>query len=262
MEELIKINANYAGIRSVSARELHEFLGSKRDFSTWIKDKIKKYGFIENQDYTSFHKIVERTKGGTTLIEYDLTMDMAKELAMVEANDRGRQARQYFIECERIAKHQHSNTGNLIAMTEELQRKRQELHDDMKKLESRTDKLEIIEEFILESMAKAGYQLKVPKTIDTRTVHEPSLSWQDSFILTYEQYVYDNITSNIDEWLSQGTIPVADFNSKYKPKGLGVKMYIRAIKRYCIHCNIRFIPHKVIYLTQTGTVRCRIFESQ
>jgi Rha family phage regulatory protein len=156
--------------------------------------------------------------------------------------------------------HQQSNTGNLVAMTEELQRQRQELHDDMKKLESRADKLEIIEEFILESMAKAGYRLDVEKTTDAPTLPQSSLPWQESFILTYEQYVFDNIASNIDDWISQGTIPVAEFNRKYKPKGLGVKMYIRAIKRYCIHCNIRFVPHKVVYLTQAGTVRCRIFE--
>jgi len=158
--------------------------------------------------------------------------------------------------------HQQSNTGNLISMTEELQRQRQELHDDMKQLEARAEKLEIIEEFILESMAKSGYRLDSAKANDTPIIQEPKLTWQNSFILTYEQYVYDNITTNIDEWLSQGTIPVADFNSKYKPKGLGVKMYIRAIKWYCIHCNIRFVPHKVVYLTQAGSIRCRIFESQ
>ncbi|WP_333577888.1 antA/AntB antirepressor family protein [Sphingobacterium sp.] len=257
MEELIKLNPDNQN-NPVSARDLHEFLEVKTSFKDWIK-RMLEYGFEDGKDFCSF---LSESTGGRPSINYALTLDTAKEISMIQRSAKGRQARQYFIECERIAKHQQSNTGNLIAMTEELQRKRQELHDDMKKLESRADKLEIIEEFILESMAKAGYQLEVPKTIDTPTIQEPKITWQDSFILTYEQYVYDNITSNIDEWLSQGTIPVADFNSKYKPKGLGVKMYIRAIKRYCIHCNIRFIPHKVVYLTQTGTVRCRIFESQ
>ncbi|QQT44886.1 Phage anti-repressor protein [Sphingobacterium multivorum] len=258
MEELIKINADNDGVSTVSARDLYMFLEVKRDFTTWCKAMFE-YGFIEGKDFTP---IWGKSTGGRPSINYALTLDTAKEISMIQRSAKGRQARQYFIECERIAKHQQSNTGNLIAMTEELQRQRQELHNDMKKLESRADKLEVIEEFILESMAKAGYQLEVPKTIDTPTLPPSSLSWQDSFILTYEQYVYDNISNNIDEWLSQGTIPVSDFNSKYKPKGLGVKMYIRAIKRYCIHCNIRFIPHKVIHLTKIGTLRCRIFESQ
>lgn len=99
MTELIKITTNN-GQQAVSARDLHKFLESKQDFSTWIKARIEKYGFIENQDYTTFHKIVERSKSN----EYALTFDSAKELSMVEGNAKGKQARQYFIECERLAK--------------------------------------------------------------------------------------------------------------------------------------------------------------
>lgn len=58
MEELIKIKEEN-GRRAVSARELHNFLGSKQDFSTWIKNRIEKYGFTENVDYQPFHKFVE-----------------------------------------------------------------------------------------------------------------------------------------------------------------------------------------------------------
>ncbi len=255
MEELIKINSDNAGVRTVSARDLHEFLEVNSNFTTWCK-RMFEYGFEEGKDFIPF---LEESTGGRPSINYALTLDTAKEISMIQRSPKGRQARQYFIECERIAKHQQSAKGNLISMTEELQRKRQELHDDMKQLEARAEKLEIIEEFILESMSKAGYQLEVPKTIDTPTVQEPKLTWQEHFILTYEQYVYDNITSNIDEWLSQGTIPVADFNSKYKPNGLGVKMYLRAIKRYCIHSNINFKPCEAVYFPNEGTVRVRIF---
>lgn len=241
---------------TMSSREIAAMTGKQhahimRDIrnmeTSWVKVGQSKFGLANYSD-----------EQGKLRPEYLLTKTECLYIA-TKFNDEARA--RLILRWEEL-EHQQSNTGNLIAMTEELQRQRQELHDDMKKLESRADKLEIIEEFILESMAKSGYHIEVGKTIDTRTVQEPSLSWQDSFILTYEQYVYDNITSNIDEWLSQGTIPVADFNSKYKPKGLGVKMYIRAIKRYCIHCNIRFIPHKVIHLTKIGTLRCRIFESQ
>lgn len=95
---------NYNDRQLVNARELHHFLESKREFATWIKDRIEKYGFIENEDYTSFDKIVKRENGATTRIEYGLTLEMAKELAMVENNEKGRTARRYFIECERKAK--------------------------------------------------------------------------------------------------------------------------------------------------------------
>lgn len=99
MNELIKIK-EYNGKQAVSARELHEFLESKQDFSNWIRNRIKKYGLVENQDYTSLNKIVERETGGTTRIEYALSISAAKELAMVEGNAKGKQARQYFITCE------------------------------------------------------------------------------------------------------------------------------------------------------------------
>ncbi|MBR0128797.1 MAG: antA/AntB antirepressor family protein, partial [Neisseriaceae bacterium] len=74
-----------------NARELHEFLKSKQDFSTWIKNRIKKYGFLENQDFCSFDNFVKRETGGSVRIEYHITLDMAKELAMVENNAMGRQ---------------------------------------------------------------------------------------------------------------------------------------------------------------------------
>lgn len=105
MEELIKIKEEN-GRRAVSARELHNFLGSKQDFSTWIKNRIEKYGFTENVDYQPFHKFVECQNGigGTHRIEYALSIDMAKELSMIENNEKGRMARKYFIACEKELK--------------------------------------------------------------------------------------------------------------------------------------------------------------
>lgn len=95
--ELIKVTTTENGSQVVSARELHEFLGSKQDFSTWIKARIDKYGFVSEVDFT-LHKFME---GKVWKHEYILTIDVAKELAMVEGNEKGRQARRYFIECEK-----------------------------------------------------------------------------------------------------------------------------------------------------------------
>lgn len=103
MNEIIKIT-EHEGRKAVNARELHYFLESKQDFSTWIKGRIKKYELIENEDYASFHKIVEQVSGGKNQIEYALTLDAAKELSMVEGNAKGKQARKYFIECEKELK--------------------------------------------------------------------------------------------------------------------------------------------------------------
>ncbi|MFC5920879.1 antA/AntB antirepressor family protein [Neisseria weixii] len=93
----------------VDARQLHEFLRVGRDFTTWIKGRISKYGFAENVDFSrspvlGSGKNQGLSFGGENRTDYFLTLDMAKELCMVEKSEIGRQARRYFIEMERVAK--------------------------------------------------------------------------------------------------------------------------------------------------------------
>lgn len=90
--------ANQA-VQLCNARPLHAFLEVKSDFNNWIKNRITDYGFTENEDYII---VTERTLGRPRK-EYHITLDMGKELAMVERNEKGRQVRRYFIECERRA---------------------------------------------------------------------------------------------------------------------------------------------------------------
>ena len=99
--ELIKLTKNEQGIETVNARELHAFLEVKSKFADWFKNRVSEFGFIENSDFVSVSKILE--SGGRS-IEYHISIDMAKEMSMLERNDKGKQARLYFIECERIAK--------------------------------------------------------------------------------------------------------------------------------------------------------------
>lgn len=101
MKELIRIATDAQGASVVSARELHRFLEVRKDFSNWIKHRIQKYGLRESQDYIVFAQIGENPTGGRPQIDYVLTLDAAKELAMVEGNAKGKQARQYFIDAEK-----------------------------------------------------------------------------------------------------------------------------------------------------------------
>ena len=87
-------------VQLCNARELHAFLEIKNKYADWIKDRINEYGFIQDEDYLV---ITERTNGRPRK-EYHITLDMGKELGMVERNERGRQIRQYFIRCERTLK--------------------------------------------------------------------------------------------------------------------------------------------------------------
>ena len=104
MEELIKLY-DYPkwNQKVIDGRDLHKFLESKQEYTAWMKSRIKKYKFIDDQDFTSFDKVIKRTKGATTRKQYALILDMAKEVCMIENNEKGRQARKYFIEMEKVA---------------------------------------------------------------------------------------------------------------------------------------------------------------
>jgi phage anti-repressor protein len=84
----------------VDARLLHQQLGSKRQFANWIKDQFADYGFEENKDYLT-NLLSKKGSGGHNAKEYYLTMDTAKEIAMVSKTEAGRQIRRYFIEKEK-----------------------------------------------------------------------------------------------------------------------------------------------------------------
>jgi phage anti-repressor protein len=89
---------------TVDARDLHAFLKVGRDFSNWIKGRIEQYEFLENHDFVVFAGFDENPSGGRPSKEYALTLDMAKELSMVENNAQGRRARHYFIHHEKLAR--------------------------------------------------------------------------------------------------------------------------------------------------------------
>lgn len=104
------------------ARELHLFLGVRKDFSSWIRERIADYGFIENEDFILLTKMGDqrRGRGGHNRKDYHLTIHTAKELAMVERNDKGKQIRRYFIECERKLRQKTSSPtrqGNYAVIT-------------------------------------------------------------------------------------------------------------------------------------------------
>ena len=101
MKDLIKITINDKGQQLVSARELHEFLEVKKDFTDWFKYRVAQYGFEENLDFTT---ILGKSTGGRPSKDFAIKIEMAKELSMVENSEKGKEARKYFIECEKIAK--------------------------------------------------------------------------------------------------------------------------------------------------------------
>ena len=118
MNELIPLHPqtiNGNAVETVNARELHAFLEVQTRFNDWIARRVKDYGFTENIDYVCLtQKRVTQTSEGkegaaVEQVHY-VSLDMAKELAMVERNEKGRQARRYFIECEKQLNAQQSQS--------------------------------------------------------------------------------------------------------------------------------------------------------
>lgn len=108
MEAIINIT-DHNGQSVVSARELHVFLEVKTEFAKWV-GRMLDYGFSENLDY-SLVKIGERSAHNK--IDYSLTLDTAKEISMLQRSEKGKQARQYFIDCERKMSNPLENVSKL-----------------------------------------------------------------------------------------------------------------------------------------------------
>lgn len=154
-EGMIPIYENGSKERLINARELHDLLGSKRDFTNWVKDRIIKYKFVENEDFIiTFTKIGERKN--VIRHDYYLTIDAGKEICMIENNDAGRKIRKYFIEVEKRYRNilnQANNTNQLIDImqnainymkennirVDNLEMGLDEVKEDIKELKSKID---------------------------------------------------------------------------------------------------------------------------
>ena len=132
MNELIKVN--YDSDRpTLSGRELHEFLEVESNYTTWFK-RMCEYGFDENIDFvTYFPNLESELHGGHNKRDHQLTIDMAKEICMLQRTERGKQARQYFIALEKAW-----NTPEMI-----LSRALKVAEQQMKQLQIRNSQLTV-----------------------------------------------------------------------------------------------------------------------
>lgn len=109
MNQLITITQNENNDQVVSGRELYNFLGVKDHYTDWFKDMCK-YGFTENIDFITLNELSEKTEGSRlvkrNIINHAIKIDMAKEISMIQRNEKGKQARRYFIEVEEEYKQQ------------------------------------------------------------------------------------------------------------------------------------------------------------
>lgn len=101
MNELIEVTLNDNHEPVISGRQLHEALGVNSNYTTWF-DRMTDYGFTENQDYVLLSNFGNQTgRGGHNRVDHIIKLDMAKEIAMIQRTERGKQVRQYFIQVEK-----------------------------------------------------------------------------------------------------------------------------------------------------------------
>lgn len=104
MKDLIKVTQNENGELLVSARNLYKGLEITDRFSRWF-ERMCEYGFVENEDYTGVKSSTVVNNGAIKeLQDYILKIDMAKEISMIQRNEKGKQVRKYFIETEKKLK--------------------------------------------------------------------------------------------------------------------------------------------------------------
>lgn len=144
--EMLPVYQNENGEKFVNARELHEQMLVGKVFAAWIQDRIEKYGFIERED---FFPVSEKTNGRPK-VEYWLTLDTAKEVAMVQNNEAGRAIRKYFIEVEkRFRQRQAKSPAELIYMLAqqnmESERRMSQLQQQVTTVQHRLDNYDRID---------------------------------------------------------------------------------------------------------------------
>lgn len=100
MKELIKIEINKNQEPIVNGRELHETLGIKTEYKKWF-ERMKEYGFTENTDYVRVTQKCHTLGGKQEMVNHAIKLDMAKEIAMIQRNEKGKEVRQYFIQVEK-----------------------------------------------------------------------------------------------------------------------------------------------------------------
>ncbi|MGJ1196277.1 antA/AntB antirepressor family protein [Sphingobacterium spiritivorum] len=235
--ELIKVAENN-GQSVVSARDLHAFLDNKEKFTDWMKRMIS-YGFEEETDYIGFSEKSDKPTGGRPSIDYALTLDTAKEISMIQRSDKGRQARKYFIECERLAK----QAAALPMLLQHIEQERLQLTAQRDEIDAKLAKI-----------------TNATKYITGKTEEE---EWRNHFIEDYGETTLTFFEENMRDWLAKSSIKTQDFKNQYKRYNgsLGAKILYRSLREYC---NKNDVFLDLCRTVRIGNKICRshIFESK
>ncbi len=145
MKELIAITENN-GRKAVSARDLHFALEVQTKFPDWIS-RMLDYGFVEGEDFIS---ILGESTGGRPSVDYALSIDCAKEIAMLQRTERGKEVRKYFIECEKKLSQPPQSMEEMLLISAQL------LVENKKAIARMNQEVAEVKNDIIELKAKAN----------------------------------------------------------------------------------------------------------
>lgn len=229
-----EVQMNAEPVACCDARELHAFLEVSTVFANWIARRIDDFGFEEGRDYVVFEQSVngliyrdkfdlpkmadQTTRGGDRRSRtYAISLDMAKELAMVERNWRGKQARQYFIECERRMRERVAapldlrNPGELLQLAERLAREQalliSERNDARAQLKAQAPKVAAFDRFLdadgLTNLQNAARALGQGPNKFVRWLKTWALFYQGKSLVARAEYVQRG-------WFEMRTVTVGE----------------------------------------------------
>ena len=149
MQNLINFIQNEKGEKCVSAKSLHSFLEVKTRLDKWIP-RMMEYGFIENVDFQRLSNF-DHTLNRDVLIDFFLSLDCAKEISMIQRTEKGKQARMYFIECEKQLKQiiqpqirVPQTLAEALRLAADMSEQKERLEIENARLHERTDFIDIV----------------------------------------------------------------------------------------------------------------------
>jgi len=215
-------------VNSVSLRDLWKELESKKDFSDWAKKNVEI--FDEGIDYTLLHQKVEQISGAKTRIEYIVTLDVAKHIAMLQRTDKGREIRQYFIEAEKPKELSRVELAQMV-IEQEAEKERLKLET----VEAQT-KYTKIQQFAREELAPSLISISITEFART-WIKRSELSAQKINACFYALKIYDGRYRKKAKMKLNSHIPSTDYSLYFKPdiekrKGKAIWYEIEIYQQY------------------------------
>lgn len=171
--ELVPVYVTSTEEKVVYGTELYKSLGSKRQYTDWVRGRLVECDAVENTDYQSFSQNCEKPSGGRPKLEYIIKLDTAKEMAMLERNDQGKRVRRYFIDVEKRYKEEKRSGPTCIE--DVLIQSLQEMKDIRARVDKQSEAIHTVKEAMTAPAIEEPFSTWVARTIE-RIANSPDFN--------------------------------------------------------------------------------------